>query len=119
MKNSLTLFIALHFLLLFSGCSSLDGRNPSQNEALNAVSSSGSHKSKPGSMQQVLDNWIEKEWTPTIERNETIKNVNEDDSRDFTLQEFVDKAVFYHREKNSTSKESHTQKINDLPVIGR
>ena len=117
MKN-LTLIITTTLVtIVMSACSSKVIENPSQNSALNNVSSS--HKEKGGSMQESLDNWLEKEWTPAVEKSEEIKEKNVDKSRDFTIQEYVDKATVYISENNNTYENSHGKKISSMPVIGK
>jgi hypothetical protein len=89
---------------------------PSQNSALNSVSNSTQEKS--GIMQKSLDNWLEKDWTPTVTKDEVVKEKYSDEKRAFTLQEFVDKAEAYSRESNS-STESNVEKLNTMPAIGK
>jgi len=48
---------------MFNACSQVDGANPSQNKALNAVS--GTKQKKAGAMQNALDNWLKDEWNPS------------------------------------------------------
>jgi len=114
MKN---LLLAISATVFLASCSQVDGANPSQNKALNTIAGK-TEKTKSGYMQQALDSWIKDEWTPTVEKNEVIKKKNEDKSRRFTIQEYIDKAKVYAKENNSTSGESHTKKINMMPVIG-
>jgi len=114
MKNLLLAVTAIVFL---NSCSQVDGANPSQNKALNTLAGK-TKKTKSGYMQQALDSWIKDEWTPTVEKNEAIKKKNENKSRRFTIQEYVDKAKVYSKEHSSTSSESHIKKINAMPVIG-
>lgn len=120
MYNSVmkTLIMTLSVAIFFISCSKVDGANPSQNKVLNSVAGK-EEKAKSGYMQQALDNWIEKDWTPTVEKDETIKKKNKDEARDFTLQEYVDKIKLYTSEQNSTSSESHSQKMKSLPVVGK
>lgn len=92
---------------------------PSQNEALQAVSPSQTATSEGGVMQKKLDTWVEKEWTPAVETNESIKAMNEDEERPFTLQEYVDKAAVYMENKPESDKPSHSQQLEELPVIGK
>ncbi|WP_345979445.1 hypothetical protein [Sulfurimonas sp. HSL3-2] len=90
---------------------------PTQNKALNSVSPTNQEK-KDGAMQKSLDNWLEKEWTPTVEQNETIKKMNEDKNRNFTLQEYVDKAGAYIKNKPKSDEPSMKEKMDTMPVIG-
>ena len=69
-------------------------------------------------MQQSLDNWLKNDWTPTVEKDEKIKEINEDKERSFTLQEYVDKAVIYSNESNSSTEKSHVEEMKSLPAIG-
>jgi hypothetical protein len=108
-------------LIIFTACQKVDGVNPSQNKALNAIS--GKKEKKSGYMQNALNNWINNEWTPAVEKDETIKEQNKNESRSFTIQEYVDKASLYSKEKkiqkDSTPNESHFKKINNMPIIGK
>ncbi|MFA6195746.1 MAG: hypothetical protein WC656_03780 [Sulfurimonas sp.] len=119
MKNLTTITFLTFTLLSLSSCSSSQTVNPSQNKALNSVSTSNQGTEVKGAMQNSLDNWLEKEWTPTVEKNESIKAKNQDKERDFKLQEYVEKIEVYKKESNSSVQESHTGKINALPVIGK
>lgn len=110
------LIASLCLVLLFSACSKVGGANPSQNRALNEIS--GKEESKNGHMQQALDNWIKSDWTPSVEKEESVKKINEDKNRDFTLQEYADKMALYNKEHSTTTTDSHSQKISSMPVIG-
>ncbi|MDD5401491.1 MAG: hypothetical protein PHQ93_09920 [Sulfurimonas sp.] len=111
------LILAISAVVLLTSCSKVDGANPSQNRALNSISGELENK-KSSFLQNKLDSWVKEEWTPTVEKNETIKKKNEDESRNFVLQEYVDKMGVYNKEHNSTTAESHTQKISSMPIIG-
>lgn len=111
------IILAISAVVLLASCSKVDGANPSQNRALNTVSGEVENK-KSGYMQNKLDSWVKEEWTPKVEKNETIKKKNEDESRDFVLQEYVDKMEVYNKEHNSTTTGSHTKKISSMPIIG-
>lgn len=91
---------------------------PTQNKELNSVSPTNQTK-KDGAMQKSLDTWLEKDWTPTVEKNETIKKVNEDKDRNFTLQEYVDKAGAYLKNKPKSDEPSMKEKMDKMPVIGK
>jgi hypothetical protein len=117
MKNSIKTITLILTALTLGACSSGKVVNPSQNSALNSVSSS--QKEKKGAMQESLDNWLNKEWTPIIEKDEVIKEKYSDEKRDFTLQEYVEKSEIYMKESNATTKNSHVDKINAMPVIGK
>ncbi|OHE00044.1 MAG: hypothetical protein A2W82_05580 [Sulfurimonas sp. RIFCSPLOWO2_12_36_12] len=112
------LLLLIPVAIMLNSCSQVDGANPSQNKALNSVSGK-KEKEQSGFMQQSLDNWVKEDWTPRVEKDETIKKKNEDDSRNFTMQEYVDKIAIYNKEQNSTLEESHTQKVNSMPIIGK
>ncbi len=116
-KLNLTLLTTLT-LLTFSACSSKPIHAPSQNKALNSVTSSTAQKEKDGAMQQSLDKWLNDEWTPIVEKDEIIKEKYKDEKRDFTLQEYVDKSEVYIRDTNSSYENSHSQKMKSMPVIG-
>ena len=118
MKNLTLITTTTLTLTLMCSCSSQPVQYPSQNSALNNISTSHSDK-KSGAMQNSLDNWLEKEWTPTVEKNEEMKKKNADTSRNFTLQEYVDKAAVYISENNNTYEESHSKKLSSMPVIGK
>lgn len=104
--------------LLFSGCSKINSLNPSQNSALNKVAGKKEDQNS-GFLQKSLDNWIEKDWVPTVEKNDKIKKMDADENRSFTMQEYVDKIEVYNKEQNQTSGDSHMEKINSMPVIGK
>jgi hypothetical protein len=92
---------------------------PSQNSELNRVSPMPVATSEGGVMQKNIDKWTEEEWTPTVEKNATIKAMNEDKDRPFTLQEYVDKASVYLENKPKSGKPSHAEELEKLPVIGK
>jgi hypothetical protein len=66
---------------LIIGCSSLSPSAPSQNSALNSISSSNSKstnryssaKPKDGYMQKAMDNWLTNDWTPTVSKDKEIQ----------------------------------------------
>ena len=93
---------------------------PSRNAALQSVSPSKTASSKGNdAIQKNLDTWIEKEWTPTVETNESIKEMNTDKDRPFTLQEYADKAGIYMENQPESDTPSHTEELEKLPVIGK
>ncbi len=120
MKKLNTIIITILTLLTFSACSQKTSVAPSQNKALNSVTNSTAQKESNGVMQKSLDKWLKDEWTPTVEKDETIKAKNQDKTRDFTLQEYVDKSGVYIKEKESEGKttQSHVEKMKSMPVIG-
>ncbi|MCW8895790.1 MAG: hypothetical protein OQK48_00470 [Sulfurimonas sp.] len=151
------LLLLIPVALMLNSCSQVDGANPSQNKAVNAVA--GKKEKKPAAMQNMLDSWLKNEWNPIVSGTEAptadtkVKIVpNEDGSaklveaktgvvlkemtkeqvkkqkevqkkyqeedRAFTLQEYVDKMSVYSSTHVSDDEDSHTKKINDMPVIG-
>lgn len=111
------LIVSLCLALFLAACSKVDGANPSQNRALNEISPNMQSKNS-GHMQHALDNWLKSDWTPSVEKDESIKKKNEDESRDFKIQEYVDKMAAYNKEHNSSDTHSHKKKISSMPVIG-
>ncbi len=117
--NKLALLTITTFSILsLTSCNSSNDVSPSQNKALNGVTQATTYK-EDGAMQKSLDNWLNKEWTPTVEKDEKIKKINKDKNRNFTLQEYVDKAAVYSKEDNSSTGRSHLKEMNSLPVIGK
>ena len=122
-------------LVIFTACSTSSDVSPSQNDALNNVSNSDANNNK-GALQGLLDSFIEDDWSPTVEKDKEIQNkymvesqeLNstkeskkvyvEDASRDFTLQEYADKAGVYIKAHESDHNSSHVHKINSMPIIG-
>jgi len=113
MKNMMILLLTI---LLLNACSVNNPNTPSQNSRLNRLTSAT--KKESGSVQKALDSWLNEEWIPKVEKDKKIKAIDSDKERDFRLQEYVDKAVVYFKESNTTAKESHLKKLNSLPVIG-
>ena len=60
--KKLLLLIPIAFML--NSCSQVDGANPSQNKAVNTFT--GSKEKKPALMQNLLNNWLKTEWSPTV-----------------------------------------------------
>ncbi len=137
MKQLITTSLATSLVILLSGCATNAPVAPSQNSDLNKISNSGG-KEKPGLMQKSLDSWLKNEWTPTVNKDKKIQkkylkkeNTNssdtngtkekyvEDKERNFTLQEYVDKASAYMKAHPSDDKESNVQKLENMPVIGK
>lgn len=139
MKNLYLLLLFAPLISLYSGCSGhslqnlIDTHyndtseqkqkeksvNPSQNSALNTISPSQSQNDGNGLLQKKTDTFIKEDWTPTIEQNSTIKVINEDSSRDFKLQEYVDKAEVYLDAQPDSNKTSHKEKMDKMPAIGK
>jgi len=61
-----TLIMTLSAALLLVSCAKVDGANPSQNQALNAISGK-KESGNSGFMQQKLDKWLTEEWSPIVE----------------------------------------------------
>ena len=120
MKNITLTALTVLTIVGMSACGSKELGSPSQNSALNSVTTSGKNTKSAG-MQKSLDSWLEKEWTPTVEKDKEIQKKYKDEDRDFTLQEYVDKSEAYLKDKNSTkynAENSHSQKMKSMPVIG-
>ena len=115
MINSITFIV-----FVLNACSS-HNNSPSQNNALNKITSS---PNKEGIIQKKLNRWLKDEWTPTIEKDKKIvtKYGSTKDNtmlkKNFTLQEYVDKAVVYINNTPDTNN-SHTKMVESLPVIGK
>jgi hypothetical protein len=137
MKQLITTSLTTSLFILLSGCVSDAPVAPSQNSDLNKISNSGG-KEKPGLMQKSLNSWLKNEWTPTVNKDKKIqkkylkkenvkgsRNNNseekyvEDKERNFTLQEYVDKASVYMKAHPSDDKESNVKKLENMPVIGK
>lgn len=92
--------------------------SPSQNKALSAVSPLSSTTKGDNPMQKELNKWIKKRWTPIIDKNATFKKLDENKSRPFKLQEYVNKISYYLAHKPKQKGPSNVQKLDKLPVIG-
>jgi len=119
MKHLIIIFLSTLVTISFSGCSSKEGVTPSENKALNDVSPA--HKTKKGYyLQKKLDGWLKNDWTPTMKKNEVVeKKYEENSSRNFTLQEYVEKAALYIKTHPSDPEHSHMKKLESMPVIGK
>jgi hypothetical protein len=115
MKN---LYSLLPLLAILSACTTNEHLHPSQNAQVNLLADHKQAKEN-GFLQNNLDSWLNDEWTPNIEKNETIKSMNKNEQRNFTLQEYVDKMTVYLKEHNSSYQNSHIKKIDAMPVIGK
>jgi len=138
MKQLITTSLTISALILLSGCATDAPVAPSQNSDLNKISNSNG-KAKPGLMQKSLDSWLKNEWTPTVNKdkkiqkkylkkadgsieevsNDTEEKYVEDKDRNFTLQEYVDKASAYMKAHPNDGKESNVKKLESMPVIGK
>ena len=140
-KLNLTITIGITMASLL-GCASGGSVAPSQNESLNKVSASGKH-AKTGIMQSTMEKWFEEEWDPAVANDKEIQHkymkpqkkgkkalksgtteheevvYEEDKERNFTLQEYVDKAAAYQRAHPSDYEHSYTKSLETLPVIGK
>ena len=117
---------------------------PSQNKALNSISPSTTASDDHVEyryIQKSTNEWIENEWEPLTGQEENVTKGNispsehpseeqnskvkrEEENSSFTLQHYVDKASVYMKNKkrrdvNKTKVPSHTEKINNMPVIGK
>jgi len=54
-----------------------------------------------------------------VKKQKEVKIKYKDGDRNFTLQEYVDKLSVYNSTHTSDEKNSHTNKINSMPVIGK
>jgi hypothetical protein len=119
MKHLITTSLSLLSLVLFVGCGNSTLETPSQNSVLNKISSSHSDK-KDGAMQKGLDGWLTKEWSPTIKKDEKIRQEYiEKKGNPFTLQEYVDKSAAYMSIKGDDDANSNVKKMESMPMIGK
>ena len=111
--------IILSTLMIFSlnGCSNGSLSSPSQNPQLNNIS--GYKVQKRGYLQEHLDKWFRDEWDPTVKKVDETYKKNKQVNNRFTLQEYVDKAVLYHKKHPLDENASYYNKLNHLPVIGK
>jgi len=95
-------------------------------------------------MQHSLDSWLHEDWEPTISKDKEIqkkymkeeKEVKSNSSKtsveetkeshfvdkedkNFTLQEYVDKAGAYMKAKPNDYNSSNVHKLESMPVIGK
>ncbi len=147
-KTIITLTFTISTLFLLNSCSSKVNISPSQNSALNSISNSGgkakagymqksmdswiqndwtpevsqNKEIQKKYMKKVEDSTIHEE----IEKQDANKlqtpDVNvqykEDENRNFTLQEYVDKAAVYGKSHPADEK-SNVKKLESMPVIGK
>ena len=95
-------------------------------------------------MQKSLESWLHDDWEPTVSKDKEIQKkymkeekvqknkqtqtsaketkeshfVDKED-RNFTLQEYVDKASAYMRAKPNDYNSSNVHKLESMPVIGK
>jgi hypothetical protein len=151
MKNITTLTLTISSVILLSACGGSNTPTPTRNTALSSVSPTSATK-EGGLMQNSLDTWLKDDWTPTVEKDPTIRKKYmkaekqesvsksntledpkeassssieqettyvEDKDRNFTLQEYVDKAGAYMKAHKNDKTESNVEKMNSMPVIGK
>ena len=111
--------IILSTLMIFglNGCAIDSTLSPSQNTELNVVSESQSHKE--GYMQEHLDRWLKNEWEPTVKSVDKKYKKKKQKNKSFSIQEYVDKAILYHKKHPLDENASYYNKLNHLPVIGK
>ena len=125
-----------------SGCGSSKTVAPSQNSALNSVSTTSTAKEEKGIMQSSLESWFETEWEPTVSKDKKVQEKYmeavpeegagtksqkgdkkvvyvEKEDKPFTLQEYVDKTEAYLKAKPNDYEHSNIKKVESLPVIGK
>ena len=123
-------------LVLFTACSTSQDISPSQNSALNKISKSNATTDK-GSMQSLLDNFLQNEWTETLSKDKEIqkeymqeievtdangtvsKKYVEKEDKPFSIQEYVDKRAAYIKAHPSDHNKSNVHKLEMMPVIGK
>ncbi|ADN08584.1 hypothetical protein [Sulfurimonas autotrophica] len=146
MKQLITTSLTASLFILLSGCATDAPVAPSQNSDLNKITNSNG-KEKPGLIQKSLDSWLKNEWTLTVNKDKKVqkkylkkadgslsKDTNnstekidndtevkyvEKEDRNFTLQEYIDKASAYMKVHPSDDKDSNVQKLESMPVIGK
>jgi len=104
---------------LLVGCVTAPKAAPSQNDALNSISKSNASKKESYFFQKEMDEFIEGEWKTKVLEDKAIQEKYEDnDTKSFTLQEFVDKAEVYNKKKTTDETKSNVSKLESMPVIG-
>ncbi len=142
MKQLIIISNLLLLAFVLSNCSSSSAKvTPSQNTALNSISNSNAGTKKEGAMQKSLDSWLKNDWEPTVSKDKEIQkkymqekkeaksktsakenqksHFVDKKNKNFTLQEYVDKASAYMRAKPNDYNSSHVKKVESLPVIGK
>ena len=92
--------------------------SPTKNKALTKVSPLNDGRAD-GVVQKSLDGWLQTVWTPSVDKNETIKKIDENTSRNFTIQEYIDKAGVYIKNQPKSDQPSGVENLNKLPAIGK
>ncbi len=119
MKQLIDIFLILLSLFLLSACSIQTTASPSQNSALNTISTSTADTQK-GSLQKTLDDFLENDWDKTMQKDKKIqKKYSKKKERNFTLQEYVDKATAYKKAHPSDYEHSNVHKLESMPIIGK
>jgi len=97
------ILISLNLIFLI-GCSSTEPHSPSQK----------------GFLQKKLDKFLQNEWKSTLKNDENITKKYEDNkSRSFTLQEYVEKSKVYFKKHPSNYEQSNIHKLDKMPIIGK
>jgi len=120
-------------LLCVVGCGGTTQITPSKNSALNSVSRSDAGKKQKYFMQEQIDDFVAKEWIPTLAKNKEIrkkyltKHVDaktgeesfaEKQSTTFTLQEGLEKLRAFQKANPQDYSSSNVKKLESMPVIG-
>ena len=115
MKQIYTAITLISFIVSLNSCSSKSNTSSPQKPHF-SVSGQKNNKDN-GYLQRHLDNWLQNSWNPSVKDVEK-KYQKDENSRSFTLQEFVEKAEVYNN-IHPDSNNSHVEKLNKLPVIGK
>lgn len=93
-------------------------------------------------MQKSLDSWLHDDWEPTVSKDKEIQkkymkeekvqeNVKpsvketqeshfvDKEDKNFTIQEYVDKASAYMKAKPNDYNSSNVKKLESMPIIGK
>lgn len=54
-----------------------------------------------------------------VKKQKEAQEKYSDEDRNFTLQEYINKMAVYNSTHTSNEEESHTQKVNSMPIIGK
>lgn len=108
-----TLIMTLSAALLLVSCAKVDGANPSQNQALNAVSGK-KESNESGFMQQKLDRWLKEEWSPIVEgttppSSETSVKIVPKENGTSELIDVKTGAILKKMDKEETKREQELQ----------
>ncbi len=134
MKQLINKYVILLSLVNLLGCAPSNGVAPSQNDALNSISSSSSKKKNDYFLQKQVDTYIDDELTPTVSQDKEIqekymqKKVDKESGevtyedkkgKSFTLQEMVDKITANRKVHPADHNNSNVHKLESMPVIGK